>query len=111
MILLTNQMMRREWLTVLRRNRPNRRGEYRVHREIDRAISNDGACRILPQIIVTFPIGHWPYRSGNKATSAIRADVEQDSVDTRRAKSAFITADAGLAGSRRQGPLAVFTGR
>jgi hypothetical protein len=53
-----------------------------------------GAGRIFAKEVVALPILRWSDGSGNKANAAVRADVPQNLIDTRRAKRAFIGANA-----------------
>jgi hypothetical protein len=53
-----------------------------------------GTRRIFAQKVVAFPIcrrSDWPR---NKTTTAVRADISQNVVDTRRAKRALVGANA-----------------
>ena len=94
-------MVERLWhgerLSVFRRDGSDGRGKNRVNGQVDRVITNRRTRRVFPEIIVTLPTGRWSNRSRNEAASTVRADVEQDGVDARCAKRAFIAADAGLA--------------
>lgn len=50
--------------------------------------------RVLAQEVVPFPIVRGSDWSRSKTTAAIRTDIAQYVIDTRRAKSAFVAADA-----------------
>ncbi len=78
---------------------------------VDRPVFYRGACRVLAQVIVAFPICRWSDRSGREAAAAIRADVVQHVLHAGRAERTFIGADARLNGIGGQRPVAVFTGR
>ena len=52
------------------------------------------ARRVFAEEVVALPILRWSDGPGNKTTTAVRADVPQNVIDTRRAKRAFIGANA-----------------
>src|SRR5882724_2275466 len=83
-------------LSVLRRYGPNGRGKDPMSSRIHRVMPDRTARQVLPKIIVALPICRRPNWSGDKASSAVRTNVEQDFFDARRAKRAFIAADAGI---------------
>ena len=59
---------------------------------IDWAVSDRGACGVLAEIIVVFPIRDWTNRPGNEAAAAIRTNVLEHTFHAVRAECAFITA-------------------
>ena len=82
-----------------------------VNCRIDRPVLDFGACRVLTEEIVAFPVFRWPDWSGNKSTTTIRADVLQDVIDTSGAERALVGADARLKRVGRQRLVAVLAGR
>src|SRR5688572_30837091 len=78
---------------------------------IDRPVLDFGACRILAEEIVAFPVFRRPDWSGNKSATTIRADVLDDVIDTSGAERALVGADARLNRIRRQRLVAVLAGR
>lgn len=97
-------------LSLLRRYRPDRRGEARVLRGIDRAVLRLRARGIFSQIIVVLPVARRSRRSRRKASAAVRADVVQHSVDTGCAERALVAADPGAGRVGREGRGAALAG-
>jgi hypothetical protein len=82
-----------------------------MDRRVDRPVLDFGACRVLTEEIVAFPVFRRPDGSGNKSTTTIRADVLQDASDTSGAECALVGADARLKRGGRQRLVAVLAGR
>lgn len=61
---------------------------------INRPVLDLGACGILAEEIVAFPVLGRPDWSRNKSTTAIWTDVTQNLVDTVGAERALVAADA-----------------
>jgi len=57
---------------------------------IDRPVPDLRTRRVLAEEIVAFPVLRRPDRSGNETATAVRADVSQNGIDTRRAKRALV---------------------
>ena len=74
---------------------------------INRPVFHFACRRVFAQEVATFPIYRWPDGSGCKATAAIRTNVADHAINTACAECAFITADAGVERSRRQGFVAM----
>ena len=53
-----------------------------------------GTRRIFAKEVIAFPICRWSDWPRNETTTAVRADICQNVVDTRRAKRALIGANA-----------------
>ena len=78
---------------------------------IDGPMLDLGACGVLAQEIVAFPVLRRSDRSRNKTATAVRTDVAQYAIHTRRAKRALVGADARLKRVRWQRPVAVLASR
>jgi hypothetical protein len=77
---------------------------------VNRPVLDLGTRRIFAKEVVAFPIfrrSDWPR---NKTTSAVRADVSQNVVDTRRTKRALVGANARFKRFGWQCFVAVFAG-
>jgi hypothetical protein len=61
---------------------------------INRPVFDLGSRRVFAKEVVALPVPRWSDGSGNKTTTAVRADVPQNVIDTRRAERAFIGANA-----------------
>jgi hypothetical protein len=81
-----------------------------MYRRLHRPMLYAGLCRIRSKIIIAFPISGRTDGALRKATATVWANVLEHAVDTVRAERAFITADTGVQGVRRQSLIAVFTG-
>lgn len=82
-----------------------------VSGEVDRAVFDAGACREIPQVVVTPEVLRRAYGAGNKAATTVGADLGQAALGAFGAESAFKTADARLPRGGRQGCVAMFAGR
>jgi hypothetical protein len=78
---------------------------------INRSMLDLGARRVLAKVIVAVPILRWSDWPGNKTAAAVWADVSQDDIDTRRAKRAFVSANARFKGIGWQRFVAVLACR
>ena len=81
-------------LPFLRRYVPDGGRKLRMGCPINWPVFDLGARRIFSKEVVALPVPRWSDGSGNKTTTAVRADVPQNVIDTRRAKRAFIGANA-----------------
>jgi hypothetical protein len=81
-------------LAFLRRYVPDGGRELCMGYPINWPVFDLGACRIIAKEVVALPVPRWSDGSGNKTTTAVRADVPQNVIDTRRAERAFIGANA-----------------
>jgi len=70
-----------------------------------------GTRGILAKVVVAFPVGRWPDRSGHEAAAAVRADILKDVINARSAERALIDADPRFKRIGRQRLVAVLTGR
>ena len=68
------------------------------------------AGRVLAKAVIAFPVRRRPDGSGHEATTAVRADVTQDRINTRGTERTFISTDARFKRIRRQRLVAVFAG-
>lgn len=64
-----------------------------MSRRVNRPVLDLGTRRVLAEEVVAFPVLGRSDWSMNEATTAVRADVAQDAVDTRSAKRALVAAD------------------
>ena len=69
-------------------------GERYMLARINRPMFDNGACRVFPKIVITFPIVRWPDGSGNEAAAAVRTNVTQNSIDARGTESTLVATDA-----------------
>lgn len=79
-----------------------------MDRGIDRLVFDLIAGGVFSQKVIPFPILRRPDRSRNKPATAVGAHIAEHTFNTRRAKRAFVTANACLQGIRWQGFVAVF---
>lgn len=82
-----------------------------MNRLLDRPVLDFGACRVLAEEIVAFPVFRRPDWSGNKSATTIRADVLEDVIDASGAERTLVAADARLSRIRRQRLVAVLARR
>jgi hypothetical protein len=82
-----------------------------VNRSIDRLVPDPGACRILAEEVIAFPVLRGSDRPWHKPAAAIGADIAQDMLNASSAKRTFISTYAGIKRGRGQGLVAVFAGR
>jgi hypothetical protein len=82
--------------------------ERRMNYRINRPVLYLGASWIFAKKIIAFPIHRRSNWSGNKTTTAVRADVSQNAIDTGRTKGAFIAANACVNCVGRQCNITVF---
>ena len=97
-------------LPLGRRHR-DRLGERSVGVDVDGAMLSLGRRRPLAEIIGTFPAHCRPDRPRGESSTAVRADVPQDGVDTLAAERALERADHRVGRRRRQIGIAVLAVR
>lgn len=82
-----------------------------MRRGVHRFVLDLRPGRIIAQVIVVLPVLRRPDRSWRETAAAVGADVRHDVLDAVGAEGALVAADAGIQSMRRQGFIAVFTGR
>lgn len=97
-------------LAPVGRNDSDFRSETCMDVRINGSVPHLGARRVFAKIVIAFPVFRRPDGTGRKTTSAIRTDVAQNDIHTRRAERAFIAADACLTRFGRQRLVAVLAG-
>ena len=97
-------------LSFVRRYGLDACGESCMRFGINGPVLDFGARRIFLKKIVALPVPRRPDWSGNKATTAVRADVVKHLVNTRGAKRALIAANACFRRVGRQCLVAVLAG-
>lgn len=70
-----------------------------------------GACRILAERVVAFPVLRWPDGPWSETATAVRTDVAQNLGYARRAKRALVAANARIERVGWQRLVAVLAGR
>ena len=85
---------RMDALSLVRWNISDRRGKLRMSRGINGSVLDFGACRVLAEKVVTFPVFRWPDGPRHEAAAAVRADVTKNSFNAGRAERALISANA-----------------
>jgi len=82
-----------------------------MNRWINRPVPDLGAGRVLTEEIITLPVSRGPNWPGNKTTTAVRAHVLKNVINTGRAERALIGTYARFKGVGRQRLVAVLAGR
>ena len=68
------------------------------------------AGRVLAKVVIALPVLRRPDRSGRKTTTAVRADVAQDGINTGGTERTFISTDARFKRIRWQRLVAMLAG-
>ena len=71
-----------------------RRCKSGVRRAIDGLVAHMRARRIFAEVIVTAPVAHGPYRPRHEPAAAVRADIQQNTLDAVGAERALVRANA-----------------
>jgi len=71
-------------------------GELCVNFQINGPVLDSGTRRVFAKIVIAFPILGRSDRSRHKTAAAVRTDVAQDGINTRRTKRTLIATDARL---------------
>ena len=79
--------------------------------DVDRPVTNIGACRVLAEIVVALPVARGPDRPRNEAATAVGTDVLEHAIHARGAERALVRADARVRCLGRQRFVAVLARR